>query len=135
MARVMADNDVQGQFADLLRFLKSSSWRDLFSDLGVVVETFESLRLSRGANDGEVWQKCQGEGVILFTGNRSGDGPDSLEMAIREHNQPHCLPVITLGNPRRFTEDRAYAERAADRLLIYLLDLEDYRGAGRLYVP
>ena len=135
MARVMADNDVQGQFTDLLRFLKSSSWQDVFSDLRVVVETFESLGLSRGANDGEVWQKCQGEGVILFTGNRSGDGPNSLEMTIREHNQPHSLPVITLGDAERFRHDRAYAERAAERLLVYLIDLEVYRGAGRLYVP
>jgi len=93
------------------------------------------LGLSNKANDSEVWQKCQSEDVILFTGNRNGDGPTSLELTIRQHNQPDSLPVITLGNPRRFTLDRAYAERAADQFLGYLLDLGVYRGAGRLYVP
>ena len=109
-ARIMADNDVQGQFTDLLRVLTSALWKQLFTDLSIVVETFDSLGLSRKAEDGVVWQRCQDEGVVLFTGNRNGDGPNSLENIIRQHNKPDCLPVITLGDAQRFTRDRAYAE-------------------------
>jgi hypothetical protein len=31
--------------------------------------------------------------------------------------------------------DKAYAERVAERLLDYLMTIENYRGVGRLYVP
>jgi hypothetical protein len=71
----------------------------------------------------------------LFTGNRNQEGPESLEMAIRLHNQANSLPVITLSNPKRFGHDRRYVHRVAERLLDILQKIENYRGAGRLYVP
>ena len=135
MVRIMADNDVQGQFNDLLRLLTSDLWADIFTGLAVRVETFESLGLTRDASDEEVWRACQEQGVVLFTGNRNSEGPGSLEATIRAANQVGSLPVITLGDPQRLTRERTYAERAAERLLEYLLDIDAYRGAGRLYVP
>jgi hypothetical protein len=39
-----------------------------------------------------------------------------------------------LANPERFLSDKAYAARAADRLLQYLADLNNYRGTGWLYI-
>jgi hypothetical protein len=53
-----------------------------------------------------------------------------LEAVIRAENQPDCLPVVTIANP-----DRLYAETVAVRLLDYLILIENYRGAGRIYVP
>ncbi len=35
----------------------------------------------------------------------------------------------------RILDDRDYAERAVVKLLDYLLDIGNYRGTGRLYVP
>jgi hypothetical protein len=32
-------------------------------------------------------------------------------------------------------KDRLYAEKVAERLLDYLMRIDDFRGAGRLYVP
>jgi hypothetical protein len=71
----------------------------------------------------------------LFTANRNQKGDDSLEATIRRENTPTSLPVLTLANAKRFEESREYAERVATRLLEYLLDIETYRGSGRLYLP
>jgi hypothetical protein len=45
------------------------------------------------------------------------------------------LPVATLANPERISRDRHYAETAAESLLGYLIRIDDFRGAGRIYVP
>jgi hypothetical protein len=45
------------------------------------------------------------------------------------------LPVITIARPRRVMESKAYADRVVERLLHYLLNLDNYRGTGRLFVP
>src|SRR5205085_11748682 len=101
----------------------------------VTVESFPGLGLDRNAPDRLIWETCQTQGIVLFTGNRNQEGPDSLEETLRTLNRVDSLPVITLGDPMRFRNDRAYAERAALRLLDYLLNLDHHRGAGRLYVP
>jgi hypothetical protein len=46
-----------------------------------------------------------------------------------------CLPVLTLANAERIRTDKRYAEQTAVRLLEYLLDIENYRGTARIYVP
>jgi hypothetical protein len=43
--------------------------------------------------------------------------------------------VLTIADPDRLMRDRDYAERTAVQLLEFLLDLENLRGAGRLYGP
>ncbi|HWG45363.1 MAG TPA: hypothetical protein VN688_21550 [Gemmataceae bacterium] len=35
----------------------------------------------------------------------------------------------------RINHSRAYAERVVERLLEYLIDIDNYRGTGRLYLP
>jgi hypothetical protein len=54
---------------------------------------------------------------------------------IAQYNTPTSLPILTIGNPRQVLSSRAYAERVVTRLLEYLLDLENFRGTGRLYLP
>lgn len=135
MPGIMADNDVIGQFRTLLTILESKTWHDVWPGLKMTVETFESLGLATDAPDVLVWKTCQDRGVVLFTGNRNDDGPDSLEATIRSFNQAQSLPVITLGDPERFTHERSYRRRVAVRLLETLMDLEKHLGSGRLYVP
>jgi hypothetical protein len=43
--------------------------------------------------------------------------------------------VLTIGDPDRLMRDREYAERTAAQVFEYLLELENLRGTGRLYVP
>jgi hypothetical protein len=82
-----------------------------------------------------VWRTCQSEQLILITGNRNKRGPDSLEATIQSENQPDSLPVITIADLNRVVRDRLYAELVAERLLEKLIALDDFRGAGRIYVP
>jgi hypothetical protein len=58
-----------------------------------------------------------------------------LEEAIRNLNRPDSLPVITLADPKWVGRQRSYAEQAAVRVLDVLLEIERYRGTGRLYAP
>lgn len=58
-----------------------------------------------------------------------------MEAVIRAENQPDSLPVMTIGDADRVLEDRLYAEKVAERLLDYLMRIDELRGTGCLYVP
>jgi hypothetical protein len=135
MIKLLADNDAEGHLAILVRVLSSESWIAIWNDLELTVVTFEELGLDRNASDVLVWRTCQREEVVLITNNRNAQGTDSLEMVLREENQPDSLPVFTLGTPDRVRTDRDYAERAAVLLLDYLGRLDSVRGAGRIFIP
>jgi len=72
--------------------------------------------------------------MILLTANRSMHEPDSLEAVLRTKVTAQSLPVVTIADPRRVSEP-AYLERCVLRLVEIVLDLDSYRGAGRLYIP
>ena len=135
MRGIMADNDVGGQVHVLLEILGTPVWKELWEGLRLDVVTFETLELDRRTPDAIVWRTCQQLELILVTGNRNSETPDSLEVTIRVENRLGSLPVITIGEPKRILSEREYAEQAAEKLLDYLLFIEQYRGAGRLFVP
>jgi hypothetical protein len=135
MKGLLADNDSEGSLNVILRIWSSDTWRELWIELGLSVESFSSLGLSSDASDAEVWRTCQLEKLVLITGNRNADGLESLEMVIRVENRPDSLPVVTFANSQRILSDRIYAEIAAERLLDYVTRIDDFRGAGRIYVP
>ena len=43
--------------------------------------------------------------------------------------------LFLLADPGRVLNDRAYAEGVAEMLLERLLDIDLYRGVGRIYLP
>jgi hypothetical protein len=135
MRGVLADINMVGQGVALVSIWTSDAWRDLWTELGLTVETFASLGLPFDAPDTLIWRTCQREGIVLMTDNRNDDGPDSLEATIRHENQSDSLPVITIADTDRILRDRPYAERVAERLLDYLMRIDEIRGTGRLYVP
>jgi hypothetical protein len=57
-----------------------------------------------------------------------------LERTIQEENTPTSLPVLTIGSTKRLGE-RRYREQCADRLVEIVVDIELYRGVGRLFIP
>lgn len=135
MRGILADINVGAQVDALLVVWGSDAWRELWDDLGLVVESFPGLGLAHDASDAVIWRACQREGLVLITANRNRHGPDSLEAVIQAENRPHSLPVVTIGDANRVLKDRLYAERAAVRLLERLLAIDDFRGTGRIYVP
>jgi hypothetical protein len=112
----------------------SNQWRDLWNELGLTVERFVTLQLALDSPDAVVWRTCQRAKLVLNTGNRNADAPGSLEVVIREESRLDGLPVVTLANPQRIARHRVYAETVAERLLEKLIAIDDFRGAGRIYV-
>lgn len=135
MRGILADINVGAQVDALLVVWGSDAWRELWDDLGLIVESFPGLGLAHDASDAVIWRACQREGLVLITANRNRRGPDSLEAVIQAENQPHSLAVVTIGDANRVLKDRLYAEQAAICLLERLLAIDDLRGTGRIYVP
>lgn len=124
MPSLLADGNVEGHLQALVYVLESPSWQELWADLDVEIITFDQLNLSKDVSDVVLWRSCQQRDVVLITGNRNDEGPESLEAAIRSENTDSCLPVLTISDPARIFTDRLYAEHVAERLLETLLDIE-----------
>ncbi|WP_367142271.1 hypothetical protein [Moorena sp. SIO1F2] len=43
--------------------------------------------------------------------------------------------MITIGNADRVLDERAYRDKCVDRLLEIVIDIENYMGVGRLFIP
>jgi hypothetical protein len=52
-----------------------------------------------------------------------------------EENQPCCFPVVTIGNADRVLDERDYRDQCVDRLLEIAIDIENYMGVGRIFIP
>jgi len=131
----MADHDIEGQVQLVLHLLMSPEWHALWTELAVRVESFASAGLSINTPDATLWQFCQRQQIILITGNRNEDGPESLEAVLQGSNTPASLPVFTISEPQRMLSSRAYTHRVVERLMEYLIDVDNLRGARRLYLP
>ncbi|MBL8795951.1 MAG: DUF5615 family PIN-like protein [Planctomycetia bacterium] len=134
MLGMAPDHDVEGHFDVLLGHLDGPQWQEIWRQLGITVQSIESLGLSIAAPDRLVWQVCQSQQVLLITANRNDDGPDSLAATIRECNTAQSLPVFTLANKDRILESSAYAAEVVERLLEYLMYIDDLRGTGRIWL-
>lgn len=135
MPCLMADNDVQGHLEILIRICNSPKWLEVWGSLHVAIESFESMGLLRHVPDRELWQQCQLRRIVLLTGNRNRRGAMSLESTIELFGSDDSLPVLTFANPQRVINDPAHAEDVAIRLMEYLMNIDQFCGTGRLYLP
>lgn len=132
---LLADVNIQGHVDFLVAVMRSGSWKSLWDELKVEYLTFEHVGLDASAKDSTIWQSCQTHGCVLITSNRNRSGPDSLEATLGARNTADSLPVMTISDPERFHHDRAYVENVIERLFDILLDIDAYRGTGRVYLP
>jgi hypothetical protein len=132
---IVGDVNVKGHINILGFVLGEEPWQEIWQWLNLQCLTFQQLGLADNTPDSIVWEVCQREELILITDNRNEDGPDSLETTIRIHNSATSLPVFTLSNATRFLDSPAYRQQVAQKLLQYLLEIDAYRGTGRLYLP
>jgi hypothetical protein len=135
MTGIMADHNIEGHLVMLLRIWTSNEWESLWESLEIEVESFDRLGISYGTSDRDLWQMCQQRDIVLITANRNDEGPDSLESAIRDLNEPSSLPVLTIAAPELVLASQDYAERVAIQVLEYLMELDNFCGTGRLFVP
>ncbi len=131
MSTILVDHDIEGQVLILWGTLAAEGWLELCP---LAVVTFVQAGLPVDSSDRTVWRFAQAHGMILLTHNRNMHDADSLEQTIREENTPTSLPVITLGRAERLRE-RAYRERCVVRLIEIGLEIEQYLGTGRIFIP
>ena len=86
------------------------------------------------ASDGLVGFYAQENEMMILTANRNMKGDDSLEQVMREENTADSFPVLTIADIDRFDEFD-YRERCVERLVEIVLDVDNYMGAGRLFIP
>ena len=129
--RFLVDYNLTGDALLLEETLIIEGWLELFPTRFF---TFKDVGLPMESNDWVVWDFAQANQMILITANRNMKGDDSLEQTMREQNISTSLPIVTIGNPDRMDES-IYRQRCASRLIDILIDLENYLGAGRLFIP
>lgn len=132
---LLADANIQGQIAYLVARMRSEHWQVFWDGLDLQYVTFSEVGLRADDPDDLVWQCCQDKNLLLLTDNRNATGPTSLEATIRTKNTTASLPVFTIGNVQRVVHSNTYADQVIGRFFEYLLDLDNMRGTGRLYLP
>jgi hypothetical protein len=132
---ILPDRNIEGHVRAIVRFIQKSEFAEAWTYLALPLLRFAEVGLADSAADSQVWRTCQLQQLILITANRNRRGSDSLEETIATLNQPTSLPVFTIADEDRLKNDRAYGERVATRLVEYLMDIDNYRGVGRIYLP
>lgn len=135
MICLLADANIQGHIDRLVKTMQEEPWTELWTSLQLCHLTFADVDLNVADSDALIWHRCQEREAFLLTNNRNDDDPDSLEAAIRNHNTVQSLPVFTIGDADRILRDFAYRQRVVEALYEYLLETDNIRGTGRLYLP
>jgi hypothetical protein len=131
MLVILVDHNIEGYALLLWGTLSAAGWPAL---LPLRLVTFVQVGLPYTSSDLEVWRFAQSNGMLLLTANRRMEEEDSLEQTIRRENISTSLPVVTIGDANRMVE-KAYRERCAVRLLEIVLEIDNYLGTGRLFIP
>lgn len=86
------------------------------------------------SSDRTVWCYAQKHQMSILTANRNMKGEDSLEQVMREENTESSFPFLTIGSLDRLSE-ASYRERCVERLIEIAVDINQYKGTGRLFIP
>ena len=129
--KVLLDHHLKKQGILLWATMGGEGWLKL---LEIPMLTFSDVGLPIDSSDRSVWRFAQEKQLILLTGNRNSEGEDSLEQTIQNENTSSSLPVVTVSMVSRM-EERAYREQCAERLVEIVLNIENYLGIGRVYIP
>jgi predicted nuclease of predicted toxin-antitoxin system len=127
----LVDYNLDGYALIFLGILTKLGWLE-FAAIRFV--TFREAGLSMDSSDRILWRYAQAHQMIILTANRNMKGEDSLEQVMREENSENSLPVVTIANLDRFSETD-YRERCVERLMEIVLDIDQYKGSGRLFIP
>jgi len=129
--KFLIDYNLKGKSLILWGVVAAEGWLELIE---INFLQFEDVGLPRDSSDLIVWEFAQEKHMILITANRNMKGKTSLELTIREKNTDRSLPVITISNVDRLDE-KIYRERCVASLVEISLDLDNYLGFGRIFIP
>lgn len=127
----LIDYNLDGYALIFLGILTKLGWLEFIS---IQFVTFREVGLLMESSDRLVWQYAQEHQMPILTANRNMKGEDSLEQVMRQENTEDSFPVITIGSLDRLSE-ADYRERCVDRLIEVAVDINQYKGVGRLFIP
>jgi hypothetical protein len=128
----LIDHNLNGHAIIFFGSIANQGWLDT---IPIRFVTFAQMELPINSDDRVVWRLAQENQMILLTANRSMKGKDSLEQVMREENTPNSLPVITIGNADRLLNDSEYRELCVESLIEIVLNINNYMGVSRLFIP
>jgi predicted nuclease of predicted toxin-antitoxin system len=128
---VLLDHDLEGHVVFLEAGLAETGWHQL---LAIEFLRLRDCGLPDSTPDDEVWRYAQAQRLLLLTNNRNNDDETSLHATIARENTPEALPVVTVSN-KELLRSAEYRQRAATALAKIVLYPEDFRGAGRVFIP
>ncbi len=129
--KILVDYNLNRQALLLSGGLMVGEWLSL---VPIQLVIFADVGLPMDSSDRQVWRFAQENQMVILTGNRNAKGDDSLEEVMREENSITSFPILTIGDPDRVKE-YAYRERCVERLVEIAIDLQNYMGAGRMFIP
>ncbi len=127
----LVDYNLDGYALVFLGILVKLGWLEFIS---IRFVTFREVGLSIASSDRIVWHYAQENQMMILTANRNMKGEDSLEEVMRAENSVDSFPMLTIRNLDRLDEFD-YRERCIERLIEIVLDIDNYMGAGRLFIP
>jgi hypothetical protein len=127
----LVDYNLDGYALIFLGILAKEGWLEFAS---VQFVTFREVGLAMESSDRVVWRYDREHQMMILTANRNMKGGDSLEQVMREENTENSLPVLTIGSLDRLSE-ADYRQRCAERLIEIVVDIDNYKGVGRLFIP
>jgi hypothetical protein len=128
---ILLDHDLEGQVPFLEAGLRETGWDQY---LQLEFRRLRDLNMPDHSTDEEIWRYVQREHVLLLTNNRSREDETSLQATIERENTGESLPVITVSDKDQLVFP-AYRQQAAHKLAVIIIYLENYLGAGRVYIP
>jgi hypothetical protein len=128
----LIDHNLKGHALVFFGAIASQGWLDI---MPIQFVTFTEINLPIDSDDRVVWRLAQKSQMILLTANRSMKGKNSLEQVMREENSSESLPVITISNADRLLNESEYRNRCVEKLIEIALDVDNYRGAKRIFLP
>ncbi len=128
---ILLDNDLAGNGIYIEAGLKETGWDQL------IQFHFKRLRdygLPDNLPDQEIWRFVQTHRLLLVTNNRNDEDETSLQATMRRETTPASWPIVTVTDKNALIQTD-YRQRVAHSLAGIVIDLENYLGAGRLFVP
>ena len=128
---ILIDQDLLGYDVFIAEGLKETGWDQLIQ---FQFQWPRDYSLPANLPDQEIWRFVQERHLMLITNNRNDDDETSLQATMRRENTLASWPIITVSDKNALIQSD-YRQRVAHRLAEIIVDLENYLGAGRIFVP
>ena len=128
---ILVDQDMLGFDTFLEEGLKETGWDQLIQ---FHLRRPHDCGLPANLPDQDIWRFVQENRLLLITNNRNNEDETSLQATMRRENTLESWPIITVSDKNALIQSD-YRQRVAHRLAEIIVDLENYLGTGRLFVP